>query len=63
MKNFAPEYVMYEDDAEDIVQDVFMELYSWLPKQENVNDRQMIVAESGPNLIFSLIFLNDNNIL
>ena len=27
MKNFAREYVISEDDAEDIVQDIFMELY------------------------------------
>lgn len=41
MKNFAREYVMKEDDAEDIVQDIFLELYE---KYNVLPDKANIVA-------------------
>jgi RNA polymerase sigma-70 factor (ECF subfamily) len=41
MKNFAREYIMSEADAEDIIQDVFLELYE---KYESLACRVNIVA-------------------
>lgn len=40
MKNFAREYVISEDDAEDIVQDVFVELFE---KYDSLNNKVNIV--------------------
>jgi RNA polymerase sigma-70 factor (ECF subfamily) len=49
MKNFAREYVILEDDAEDIVQDIFMELYEKFDVLNTMNNTTAYIFTAVKN--------------